>query len=877
MRAIESESRWLELRRLFEQGLPLSQPERRNLLRERCGDDSELARELTRMWAEVRSLSAESCDLLNQPRLVPWELEPSAWADWMVDFLPAEDEVRAGGDWPVLPGYQVAGRLGQGGMGEVYKVVQGGHLQRFLAVKVLARKWCRAAYLPRFYAEQGVLASLNHPNIVFVVDSGKTAEGRPFFAMEYVHGPSITRYCAERDLATRDRIALMLPLVKGIDHVHRKGVIHRDIKPANVLVGETDGQPVPKIIDFGIAKLGASLASGDRPVGGVNSGCFGTPSFMSPEQALGRAANIDARCDQYALGLILLELLAGNEARRAHAARVARRFSASIGRSPVRHADFPGMDLDVALSAEDLLARLDPEIRAIIYKATAALPADRYVSCEAFAADLSRYLDHRPVAALPPSPLYGTVKWLHRNRVAVSAVCAVFLVLLLVSGTSLWKMERHRQEVSSLETAQFEAERRAHHLNELSRALVKLSDPIDGYAADPPDEARRPVLPGPHSEAYWRQVSARLGLVGDADPGMEATLRTQLGTTMHRAGNPTLAKEELNRALRLHDEDRTGDVRGRLQLRGLLAFVCAESGELREAEAHYREAWREARAHFGKTDSLTLALAGGLATAWRDAGRLRQAEELLRATLATQVSVLPDDDSRTTATRNNLAHLLVTTGHLTEAEDLLSTNLMLHRESRGEDHPFTSSARHNMCELLHRRGELIAAETGYRRVLADRTHHLGPLHPDTLTTRNNLAVVLADQGRMAEAFDLLATVFADARQKLGDPHPVVLLLGHGMGDALVELGLPDQAEPVLERALRGRRVVFGSGHLKTLRTRFTLGQARTAMGCRNEGLAEMQAALRMAERRLGSQHPDTRLYRRYLERLNAATIASRLD
>ena len=199
--------------------------------------------------------------------------------------------------------YRIDALVGQGGMGEVYRAEQLEPVRRTVALKVLRAQTLDARHLAYFEVERQLLAQMRHPAIAQVYDAGTTAEGHPFFAMEFIEGSPVTRYCEAHAVPLPQRIALLVRICEGVQHAHQKGVIHRDLKPANLLVDEVDGRALPRIIDFGIATA-SSLTEG-REVAG-------TPAYMSPEQAAGDQALVDTRSDVYALGVVLSELLTGH-------------------------------------------------------------------------------------------------------------------------------------------------------------------------------------------------------------------------------------------------------------------------------------------------------------------------------------------------------------------------------------------------------------------------------------------------------------------------------------------------------------------------------------------------------------------------------------
>ncbi len=353
--------------------------------------------------------------------------------------------------------YRVAARLGEGGFGTVYLAEQSEPVRREVALKVVKPGMDTRRVIARFAAEQQTLALMEHPNIARVLDAGVTPAGRPFFVMELVRGERITDYCDRRRLGLRRRLELFLQVCAAIRHAHQKGVIHRDIKPSNVLVADSaDGPPLPKVIDFGIAKAIAEHSSGGTLATGREQ-LMGTPAYMSPEQAENPALDVDTRSDIYSLGALLHELLVGRPPfDPAELARLTpeqlRRFlreqepvrpSALVSRSPPealrQTAENRGAD------PARLVARLRGDLDWIVLKTLEKSPARRYATADGLAADLRRHLDHEPVSASPPNPWYRVRKLARRHRGAFAAGASVLAALLLGLGATSWMFVKERQ------------------------------------------------------------------------------------------------------------------------------------------------------------------------------------------------------------------------------------------------------------------------------------------------------------------------------------------------------------------------------------------------------------------------------------------------
>ncbi len=342
--------------------------------------------------------------------------------------------------------YNLLTRLGEGGMGEVFLAEQDPPLRRRVAIKIIKTGMASREVLARFDLERQALALMDHPGIAAVLDAGATPDGRPYFAMEYVDGVPITEYCTRHGLDTRRRVKLFLQVCAAVQHAHQKGIIHRDLKPSNVLVTEVDGQPVPKVIDFGIAKATAQHLA-EQTLFTQLGMLVGTPEYMSPEQADLRGVDIDTRTDIYALGVILYEMLTGAlpfDATALRAAGLAEMHRVIREEEPPR----PSLRVTTARRAgaggtpSTVLAHeLRGDLDWITLKALEKDRARRYASASEMGADVERYLADEPVVASPPSAGYRLGKTLRRHRAAVLAVAAVLVTLAggLAVATTMYK------------------------------------------------------------------------------------------------------------------------------------------------------------------------------------------------------------------------------------------------------------------------------------------------------------------------------------------------------------------------------------------------------------------------------------------------------
>ena len=335
--------------------------------------------------------------------------------------------------------YKVQRQIGDGGMGDVFVAEQTRPVRRMVAIKLIKPGMDSKEILGRFDAERQALAVMDHPNVCKVLDAGTAPNGRPYFVMEYVKGVPITQFCDDRKLTPIERLELFMTVCKGVQHAHQKGIVHRDIKPGNILVEVMDGKPVPKVIDFGLAKaLGQKLT--EKSFVATEYGKWvGTLEYSSPEQAEGRF-DIDTLSDVYSLGVLLYELLAGSppftraelqrgseeEMRRIIREEQPSKPSARLSSSN----NLPAIASRRQVEPARLMKTLRGELDWIAMRALEKEPKRRYETPTQLSDDIERYLKHEPVKAGKPSTLYALKKFLRRNRVPAVAACLAFAAVV---------------------------------------------------------------------------------------------------------------------------------------------------------------------------------------------------------------------------------------------------------------------------------------------------------------------------------------------------------------------------------------------------------------------------------------------------------------
>ncbi|MEQ1751836.1 MAG: serine/threonine-protein kinase, partial [Prosthecobacter sp.] len=363
--------------------------------------------------------------------------------------------------------------LGEGGFGMVWLAEQHEPIRREVALKVIKAGMDSQEIISRFDTERQALALMDHPNIAGVLDAGATSAGRPFFVMELVKGPAITKYCDEKRLTVRQRLELFIPICQAVQHAHQKAILHRDLKPSNILVTEVDSRPVPMVIDFGIAKaLGTSDAAGfvGDIVQTMQGVIIGTPQYMSPEQAGLDNLDVDTRSDIYSLGVILFELLTGETplpievARKSPIDEILRHIREEDAKRPSSR--LIQLTEKVRATAElrhthvpRLTQVLKRDLDWIVLRALEKDRERRYDTATSLMLDIQRYLNDEPVSATPPSVAYRFMKMVRRHRKTMATAAAIVISLIVGLATTTFALEREKAALTREAAERVEAVR----------------------------------------------------------------------------------------------------------------------------------------------------------------------------------------------------------------------------------------------------------------------------------------------------------------------------------------------------------------------------------------------------------------------------------
>jgi len=691
--------------------------------------------------------------------------------------------------------YRLIQLLGEGGMGEVWRAEQTEPFHRTVALKLIKAGMDTKAVVARFDSERQALALMEHANIAKVFDAGATPAGRPYFVMEYVPGLAITDYCDKHRLTIKQRLQLFMQVCEGVQHAHQKAIIHRDLKPSNVLVEEVDNKPVPKIIDFGLAKaMGQRLTEMTMftEVGGV----VGTPDYMSPEQADRDERNIDTRTDVYSLGVILYELLVGTlpfgsqELRQAGMEAMLQKIRRQEPPRPSTKIKSLGeSSKDSAVmrreEPESLARHLRGELDWITMKALEKDRTRRYGSPSELAADIQRHLQDQPVLAGPPSATYRARKFIRRHRFGVGVAVAAVALLVAFAATMAVQARRIAKE---RDRANREAET-SKRVSEFMTNMFKVSDP---------GQARGNIIT---AREILDKASKDIGTGLSKDPAVQAQMMHVMGGVYENLGLYPQAQSLFTDAVQIRRGVLGPENPETLQSMSRLSGALREQGHYPEAEKLERETLDIQRRVLGPEHPDTLASITQLAAILYYEGRYSEAEKLGQQALESKRRILGPENPETLWSMVILASIFFDEGRLPDAEKLYHDALEVRHRVLGPDHPDTLSLMDGYATTLaeeHRNDE---AEKLLRETLDIRHRVLGPGHRDTLMSMNNLANMLFLEARYGDAEKLAREALAIQRRVLGPDHPDTAMSTYNLGGIALHKGKPDEALALLREAV----------------------------------------------------------------------------
>ena len=709
--------------------------------------------------------------------------------------------------------YRVERVLDGGGMGTVALAVRQDDFSKQVALKLIKSKQLPEdlsdELLRRFDMERQILARLDHPNIAAIHDGGTTEDGQPYFAMEYVEGEPINRYCDSRKLTIRQRLQLFRQVCTAVQVAHQNLVVHRDLKPGNILV-TTDG--VPKLIDFGIAKpLSAELAA--QGLATAPGRILLTPKYASPEQV--GSQSINTATDIYSLGVVLFELLTGRypyPLESSDFAGFAWAISKVEARKPstvVRH----GPEPDSASAATDRQAakrlkrkrqatarigerrrrsrRLAGDLDSIVLKALRKDPRNRYSSAEQFSEDIRRHLAGLPVNAREGTFHYRSTKYVRRNWRRLSAVA---VLLLVVAASAIMKIRTDRR----LERAELDnllaierAKDSAFQAKVLSDLLKKLF--VKAFRPDEKDGGP-PTAPEVLARGKERIIADLEG-----DPGLLATQLEAIGMVYEELGQYDEARPLLEDSLRLRRHFYNGD--HPLRARGLnnLAALFYRTGDFRRAEILYAEALRM-KQRMGQEGVDLAKPMSNLATILMNRGEYAEAERIYERVLLNRQAAYGRDATDVATSLLSLGTLFYVRGDFEPAESRLREALEIRQRAYGPRHTKVANARNILGRIVHAQGRLKEADEHLTAALELKWELLGEDHLQVAFTKKDLAALRLDQGDYGIAESLLAEALEVFQQWRPEDSWEIADAESLLGSCLGAAGRYEEAEPLLHRS-----------------------------------------------------------------------------
>jgi serine/threonine protein kinase/Tfp pilus assembly protein PilF len=720
--------------------------------------------------------------------------------------------------------YKLIEELGKGGMGVVYKAEQIKPVKRTVALKIIKLGMDTHQIVARFETERQALALMDHPNIAKVFDAGATERGRPYFAMEFIRGMSITEYCDKHRLSTGERLKLFIPLCLAVQHAHQKGLIHRDLKPSNVLVAVQDDKPVPKIIDFGIAKATDHRLT-QRTLFTEEGQFIGTPEYMSPEQAEMSRLDVDTRTDIYSLAVMLYELLVGVLPFDPQALR-----SAGFGeiqriiredeppRASTRLSGLGDTQTSIAEQRRTDVASLYKQLKSdldwITMKGMEKDRTQRYASASELAADIERHLRHEPIMASPPSTLYKLKKYMKRHKVGVAAAMLVTAAILLGSTLATIGMIQASRE---RDRAQKEAIK-AQTINEfLQEVLVS------------PDPYRRAGRKVTVLEAL-QSAKEKIETYFTGQPQVEATAKNAIGELYRRLGSYDEADSLLTSSLEIRKKLFGHDHLEIAESLFNLASLFHDRSEHNRAETMYHSALEMRRRLLGPEHPDVALSINTLARLYRSKGDLDKAEAWFREALGLRKKLFGEEHADVAETLSDLALLLMIKRDHDEAEVLYRKSLAINRRLFGEYHPAVASNLSGLGSVLQEKGDYDAAETLYRQALEIRRRVFGERHWDVASSLVWLGHLLKAKGDYDQAERKIREGLSIYRDAFGEDHEYVGTTLLNLAVLFRDKGDYKKAEPLYREALEIYKLVLEPGHWLIENTRSSYGACLTKLG-----------------------------------------------
>ncbi|HMP82028.1 MAG TPA: tetratricopeptide repeat-containing serine/threonine protein kinase [Verrucomicrobiota bacterium] len=889
---------------IFDRAAELSGEARAAYLAQACAGDDLLRRRVENLLASLEDADAGA--FMGQ--------SPAASAKTLLittNMIPVTEKA---GD--KIGRYKLREQIGEGGCGVVYVAEQEEPVRRRVALKVIKLGMDTKQVVARFEAERQALALMDHPNIAKVLDAGATDTGRPYFVMELVRGIKITDYCDQNKVSTEERLKLFIQVCSAIQHAHQKGIIHRDIKPSNILVTLHDGVPVPKVIDFGIAKATSDQRLTDKTIYTAFEQFIGTPAYMSPEQAEMSGLDIDTRSDIYSLGVLLYELLTGrtpfdastllkaglDQMRKIIREQEPQRPSTRL--STLEDADLTAIAQHRRSEAPKLLSLIRGDLDWIVMKSLEKDRTRRYETANGLALDIQRHLASEPVVARPPTTLYQLQKFIRRNKLASSFAVAVsaLLVLGVTIMTNLYlRAERMRIEVSNQKERAEDSERQAISETAVSEAVITFIQ----------EDLLQQVSTKSHSN--WRQntegvitmrealdrASAKVGTRFKEQPLVEARIRDVIGWSYVGLEMPENAIEHLKRSVEIkksQELDADEQLINSLNMLGLaymnnltpsnaipvleLALFLKEknfgtnhprtwvllnnltlarwfSDNSTNNLANMEKMCGMFQIELGLTNSLTLGSMRWLATAYAQMGRHPEAISMLEAVVNNSSNKAGTKGGGNPRAKKDLAHAYMKIGKQEVGLKLLDEAVEECNQLLETSHTEDLGIIRDVADGCVWADRATSAIHLLEKCLAKMVSALPQNHPSVMQTRQRLASYFVLSGQRAEAAKMFEDILKIRTETLGNKSLATLETMDQLAQAYTHLGRTTEALAIFKERLAILESEFPDNHREILNTRSRIGWSLLMSRRLPEAIWVLENVFKQQVAMLGTNHVDT--------------------
>lgn len=805
--------------------------------------------------------------------------DSSASSDSIESTLDVNSTVTRSPQSNTIGNYKLLQLIAEGGMGAVWLAEQQRPVRRRVALKLIKSGRDSDQIIARFDAERQALAMMEHQNIAKMLDAGQTPDGMPYFVMELVQGLPITHYCDRNCLTLEERLQLFVPVCQAIQHAHQKGIIHRDLKPSNVLVTLYDSQPVPKVIDFGLAKATEhQIRLTDKTMFTEFGQIVGTLQYMSPEQAELNSLDVDTRTDVYALGVLLYELLTGSTPlestsfvnvsilkvletiRTQEPPRPSTRLSSS-GEALI------GISQQRRITTDKLQATLRSDLDWVVMKALEKDRTRRYETASALADDVQRYLNNEPLHARPPSAAYLAQKFIRKHRAAVVAASFMFGLLVFgLTGTAIGlsralaakaresqargvaeaNLERAVQAESAERQRSTELQQRSEDLEKLTQFQQEQIRSIDASKMGRELRARLLKELSQNSKLQTPASAETLQPASDLQLSLSNINFTDVATEALRSNifEPALEAVKKNYA----DQPAF-----QAKMLYTMAYTMRSTGIYDARPIELCVAIREKI--FGPEAEETIDAKLEMAHLLSDQGEWIACQKLYQEMLDTSRRVLGSNHRLTMEARGAYAGALHDLGQDLQSVELHRENLELRRKWHAADSKEVMTSMGDLAIGLTGLKEYAEAETLHRQVLAMQIAKHGEKSREVYNCKHNLGKLLYDQEQYEAARKLDEEVVAGFSELLGELHPDTLMAKSNLAGNYFVQGQIDNALKLYRGVLVQMEETFGTEHPQTLSTASNAALCLQQLGKFEDSESLYKDTIEKQRRVLGKSHP----------------------